>query len=103
MLEDMKRDGQLIPTKQDDDYDNVTVEDVPLAEHHKDPENKPYQKLREPLMCFACYQPYTELHHFYHQMCKPCADLNWEKRSQKADFSGKHALITGMDNIATNC
>jgi NAD(P)-dependent dehydrogenase (short-subunit alcohol dehydrogenase family) len=45
--------------------------------------------------CYVCKGPYTKLHHFYDGMCPACADLNYAKRFQTADLSGRTALITG--------
>ena len=45
--------------------------------------------------CYVCKNPFTELHHFYHQLCPGCASLNWEKRFQRADLCGRYALVTG--------
>ena len=45
--------------------------------------------------CYVCKNPFTELHHFYHQLCPGCASLNWEKRFQRADLSDRYALVTG--------
>jgi len=35
------------------------------------------------------------VHHFYHWLCPPCAKLNFDKRDNKADLTGKYALVTG--------
>lgn len=45
--------------------------------------------------CYICKQPFTELHHFYDQMCAPCAELNYRKRGELADLTGRVALLTG--------
>jgi NAD(P)-dependent dehydrogenase (short-subunit alcohol dehydrogenase family) len=45
--------------------------------------------------CYVCKQPFTDLHHFYDQLCPPCAELNFDKRSELADLSGRVALLTG--------
>ena len=45
--------------------------------------------------CYVCKQPHTKVHHFYDGMCPACADLNYAKRFQTADLSGRSALITG--------
>lgn len=45
--------------------------------------------------CYVCKDPFTKLHHFYHQLCPACAVKNWEKRHQQADLSGRTALVTG--------
>ncbi len=46
-------------------------------------------------MCYVCKTEFHELHHFYDQMCPPCAELNWQKRNQTADLRGRVALVTG--------
>lgn len=45
--------------------------------------------------CYICHVNFMELHHFYDKMCPKCAALNWEKRNQKCDLTGKVALVTG--------
>ena len=45
--------------------------------------------------CYVCKQKYTQIHHFYDQMCPPCAELNFEKRTELADLRGRVALLTG--------
>jgi hypothetical protein len=45
--------------------------------------------------CYVCKVKYTELHHFYDQLCPPCADLNFRKRAELADLRGRVALLTG--------
>lgn len=46
-------------------------------------------------MCYVCKTEFHEIHHFYDQMCPPCAELNWQKRNQTADLRGRVALVTG--------
>jgi len=46
-------------------------------------------------MCYVCKADFHELHHFYDQMCPPCAELNYRKRDQTADLRGRVALVTG--------
>jgi NAD(P)-dependent dehydrogenase (short-subunit alcohol dehydrogenase family) len=46
-------------------------------------------------LCYVCKTEFHELHHFYDQMCPPCAALNFEKRQQTADLRGRVALVTG--------
>jgi NAD(P)-dependent dehydrogenase (short-subunit alcohol dehydrogenase family) len=46
-------------------------------------------------MCYVCKEDFNELHHFYDSMCPPCAELNFRKREQTADVSGRIALVTG--------
>lgn len=45
--------------------------------------------------CYVCKAPYRHVHHFYDSMCPDCAALNWDKRRQTADLTGRIALITG--------
>jgi NAD(P)-dependent dehydrogenase (short-subunit alcohol dehydrogenase family) len=46
-------------------------------------------------LCYVCKTEFHELHHFYDQMCPPCAALNFDKRHQTADLRGRVALVTG--------
>jgi len=46
-------------------------------------------------LCYVCKTEFHELHHFYDQMCRPCAELNYRKREQTADLRGRIALVTG--------
>jgi NAD(P)-dependent dehydrogenase (short-subunit alcohol dehydrogenase family) len=45
--------------------------------------------------CYVCKEHYTTLHHFYDQLCPPCAALNFAKRTELADLRGRVALLTG--------
>jgi NAD(P)-dependent dehydrogenase (short-subunit alcohol dehydrogenase family) len=45
--------------------------------------------------CYVCKQTYTRIHHFYDQLCPDCAALNYEKRTELADLTGRVALLTG--------
>jgi NAD(P)-dependent dehydrogenase (short-subunit alcohol dehydrogenase family) len=45
--------------------------------------------------CYVCKQKYTQIHHFYDQMCPTCAELNFAKRTELADLRGRVALLTG--------
>ena len=45
--------------------------------------------------CYVCKQKYTEIHHFYDQMCPACAEFNFAKRTELADLRGRVALLTG--------
>jgi hypothetical protein len=49
----------------------------------------------DPQHCYVCKQKYTEIHHFYDQLCPACAALNYTKRTELADLSGRVALLTG--------
>lgn len=45
--------------------------------------------------CYVCKGPFTDLHHFYDQLCPRCAELNYRKRGELADLSGRVAVLTG--------
>ena len=45
--------------------------------------------------CYVCKTHFTRLHHFYDQLCPPCAELNFAKRTELADLRGRVALLTG--------
>ena len=49
----------------------------------------------EPQHCYVCKQKFTEIHHFYDQLCPPCAERNFAKRTEMADLRGRVALLTG--------
>jgi len=49
----------------------------------------------ERMNCYVCKRDYTTLHHFYDQLCPECAELNYRKRTETADLSGRVALLTG--------
>ncbi|CAN5521129.1 SDR family oxidoreductase [soil metagenome] len=49
----------------------------------------------EPRHCYVCKQRYTQIHHFYDQLCLGCGDLNFAKRTETADLTGWVALLTG--------
>ncbi len=49
----------------------------------------------EPVHCYVCKQKYSEVHHFYDQLCPNCATFNFAKRSETADLRGRVALLTG--------
>ena len=57
-----------------------------------DPE---FREVVEPQNCYICKQDYSTLHHFYDQLCPPCAELNFHKRTESADLRGRVALLTG--------
>jgi NAD(P)-dependent dehydrogenase (short-subunit alcohol dehydrogenase family) len=66
------------------DVETETVDEVPAL-----------QPAPEVLNCYICKQDYTALHHFYDQLCPPCAAFNYHKRTETADLSGRVALLTG--------
>ena len=52
-------------------------------------------RLDVPRNCYTCKRDYDRAHFFYDSLCPDCATLNWEKRNQSFDLSGRYALVTG--------
>jgi NAD(P)-dependent dehydrogenase (short-subunit alcohol dehydrogenase family) len=55
----------------------------------------PKPESQERQHCYVCKEKYTEIHHFYDQLCPACAELNFRKRLELADLTGRVALLTG--------
>ena len=66
------------------DFEPVEIKD--------DPE---FREVVEPQNCYICKKDYSTIHHFYDQLCPPCAELNFRKRTELADLKGRVALLTG--------
>ncbi len=58
-----------------------------------EPEETPL--LQDERACYICKKKFREVHFFYDQLCIPCAEFNFSKRSPKADLSGRVAVVTG--------
>lgn len=54
-----------------------------------------FREAGEPRNCYVCKRDYTSIHHFYDHLCPECAELNFTKRTELADLSGRVALLTG--------
>src|SRR5687768_2573958 len=54
-----------------------------------------FREVVEPQNCYICKQDYSQIHHFYDQLCPACAELNFRKRTELADLNGRVALLTG--------
>jgi NAD(P)-dependent dehydrogenase (short-subunit alcohol dehydrogenase family) len=52
-------------------------------------------ELPDGVHCYVCKLDYTDIHHFYDQLCPGCAELNYRKRTETADLRGRVALLTG--------
>jgi len=76
------------------DHDRRLLERQAAQKALPEPESDP-SRLQKPRDCYICKEPYTELHHHYDSMCPTCAELNWDKRHQSADLTGRVALVTG--------
>ena len=44
---------------------------------------------------YICKNDYTLVDAFYHWLCPSCAAFSHGKRDQRADLTGKRALLTG--------
>jgi len=62
---------------------------------HEVTDDPEFREVIEPQNCYICKQDYSTLHHFYDQLCPPCAAFNWNKRTELADLTGRVALLTG--------
>jgi NAD(P)-dependent dehydrogenase (short-subunit alcohol dehydrogenase family) len=71
---------------------NVFPPEGLVQEDVVDPE---FREVREAQHCYVCKAKYQEIHHFYDQLCPPCAELNYAKRTESADLRGRVALLTG--------
>ncbi len=65
---------------------------APTGDH---PEEHFRERLKVPRSCYICKRDYDRLHVFYDSLCPDCAALNWTRRRQTADLSGRYALLTG--------
>jgi NAD(P)-dependent dehydrogenase (short-subunit alcohol dehydrogenase family) len=54
-----------------------------------------HQPVADSRNCYICKQDYTAVHHFYDKLCPGCGQLNYAKRTELADLSGRTALLTG--------
>jgi NAD(P)-dependent dehydrogenase (short-subunit alcohol dehydrogenase family) len=68
----------------------------PAGFEQREIDNDPeFREALEPQHCYVCKQKYTIVHHFYDQLCPPCAAFNFAKRTELADLRGRVALLTG--------
>jgi hypothetical protein len=56
---------------------------------------EPLPETDEPRKCYVCKKEFSTVHHFYDRLCHTCAELNFAKRTELADLSGRVALLTG--------
>lgn len=66
-----------------------------IGEPQEVADNPDFHEAIEPQNCYVCKMDYSQIHHFYDQLCPACAELNWRKRSELADLRGRVALLTG--------
>ena len=68
---------------------------VPGEFEQIDVDEAEFREVVEPQHCYVCKERYQDIHPFYDQLCPACAALNFRKRSETADLSGRVALLTG--------
>jgi NAD(P)-dependent dehydrogenase (short-subunit alcohol dehydrogenase family) len=76
-------------------FTNPNVFPPPGFEQRNVEDDPDFKEAVEPQHCYVCKEKYTALHHFYDQMCPPCAAFNFAKRTELADLRGRVALLTG--------
>jgi NAD(P)-dependent dehydrogenase (short-subunit alcohol dehydrogenase family) len=54
-----------------------------------------FREVVEPQNCYICKQDFSQIHFFYDQLCPKCAELNYRKRGELANLTGRVALLTG--------
>jgi hypothetical protein len=64
---------------------------IPEDVHAPDAPREPVDRQH----CYVCKTHFTTLHHFYDQLCPPCAEFNFAKRTELANLRGTVALLTG--------
>ena len=64
-------------------------------EQHEIANDDTFREAVQRMNCYVCKKDYVELHHFYDQLCPDCATLNFAKRTESADLTGRVALLTG--------
>jgi NAD(P)-dependent dehydrogenase (short-subunit alcohol dehydrogenase family) len=75
----------------------ITPNLLPPAEVEQQelPDETQFREVLEPQNCYICKRDYSRVHPFYDQLCAPCAELNYRKRTETADLRGRVALLTG--------
>lgn len=71
------------------------IEDVQPEVDVKDVQPEVDVKLHKKRSCYCCGVRFAEVHHFYGSMCRACGDVNFAKRLQTSDLTGRIALCTG--------
>lgn len=64
-------------------------------EQHDVDDDAEFREAVQRMNCYVCKKDYTELHHFYDQLCPTCARLNYTKRTETTNLKGRVALLTG--------
>jgi NAD(P)-dependent dehydrogenase (short-subunit alcohol dehydrogenase family) len=67
----------------------------PASDQQQEVDDPDFREVLEPQNCYICKQDYSQVHHFYDQLCPACAESNFRKRTELADLNGRVALLTG--------
>jgi len=67
----------------------------PSVEPQEVTDDPEFREAVEPQNCYICKTNFTQIHHFYDQLCPACAEVNYFKRTELADLRGRTALLTG--------
>ena len=68
---------------------------LPLSDKQDTVDDPDFREALEPQHCYVCKRTFTQLHHFYDQLCPKCAEFNFTKRTELANLNGRVALLTG--------
>jgi NAD(P)-dependent dehydrogenase (short-subunit alcohol dehydrogenase family) len=71
------------------------VNDEPRTTNHEPSTTNAEPRTPHDRVCYVCKTAYSQLHHFYDQLCPACADFNFAARTERADLRGRVALLTG--------
>ena len=58
-------------------------------------EDQPDLEVKKAIKCYICKKMFKKLHFYYDQLCPDCADLNYRKRTETVDMTGKVCFVTG--------
>jgi NAD(P)-dependent dehydrogenase (short-subunit alcohol dehydrogenase family) len=72
--------------------DPLPAPQIPADTIENDPD---FREALEPQHCYIYKRHYSVLHDFYDQLCPECGELNFRKRTERADLKGRVALLTG--------
>ena len=89
----VRRDAQ--ETRKADDRQTRAETGLVKVQREGTPGALRWGTLKTPALCYVCKRAYTQVHPWYHLLCPECAERNSAKRTQRADLSGRTALVTG--------
>ena len=78
-----------------DGFEPQDIHDDPTAQSPEPKAQSPEPSRESCSTATSASRSTTLIHHFYDQLCPSCAELNFRKRTELADLSGRVALLTG--------